>query len=170
MSTHTITLQKPFVGLRLGTERVATTVDRRAKQVEKAKSRIAFVYMLPSVKELFLLPRDINAVIAELNSPEKTASWTTEDLRSLAHMLSTATNRLSKVIKAYREHGISDMLPYRWLLPRLSDRNDHLASIVEGLYMTISPDFAENMKSLATELRDTIDEAELRSPIAQMQG
>jgi hypothetical protein len=164
---HAIALTRPFTGIQSNADRTIRSAERRIRQADRAKSWFAAVLLSGTLPALLFIGRDLGSLIDLLNSPEAD-NCTEADLRRLTHDLSQMNGRLNKILKTYSAVGVSGKPIYRTLLDRIANRNNHLASIVEGLYMSTQPGFGEIMNHSARDLEDALREPGRRALVGKV--
>jgi hypothetical protein len=162
---HNLVLAHPFSGLVTRTDKTIDTAEKSARRAEAQRVRIAALAFATTLPDLFFLAGDLDRGIELLNSPELDSSSESE-LRQLTHAVAQLNGRLSKLLKTYEAVGIADKWVYHYLLDRIRSRNGHLTSIVEGLRMSLNPDFGALLAQAAQDLR--AGGSDRRTPVGRM--
>lgn len=129
-------------------QKTASTAIERVPDIEKWPKKLAAVLALPTLFPVFLISRDLRALVGTLRT-EPLDHLGALELRPLAHQLCQAYGRLRKLLSLYDQVGLSGNLIYRNFLGAIADSTDRLESIVEGLYMSFDTEFCEILQDAA---------------------
>lgn len=147
----------------------ANSSVERADQIHRSVTRSQFwlsaVCYLPTLGLLHGLCGSLAKVVKGLTSGVLDSA-SADDLRRAAHDLSQIHGRINRLLGIYSKVGIRQAWPYGSLLGEIEQQNDHLASIAEGIYMALDPEFQDLMADALGELSGP--ERDRSSPLAEM--
>ena len=125
---------------------------KNERKTTTAPSRSLAFSFAGTILDLYFMAPQMQKIIGVFESTDWLNRCSPEEIKQCAHGLNQAAEKISSLIRRYEKVGIAEFPVYRPLLERIREKNDRLESIVEGLHMSISGDFAEMMATAAEEL------------------
>jgi hypothetical protein len=152
-----------FADLSHSTDAVASRVDaKRVAKVRIASKWIAAIALAPTLPHLFRTAKEVGRVIEYLNS--KAADELSEkELREIAHLINQCHGRMQKVLTRFKSLGLSGLVVYASILSDVEQKSDHLASIGEGINMSLNGDF----RSLVELGLEELESAKVKRPTVE---
>lgn len=127
----------------------------------------AVVRLLPTVPDMCRVVYYLDKSIACLNSPA-IDQYSDLEAKRLIHELDQLGKRLAKMLRLCSDVGIDKELPYRALLKRIEEKNEHLGSITEGLRMSLEPSFEDCIAECEKEVRSAIESSARRTLVVKV--
>ena len=158
-------LEQPLMSLKLNFTNVNDRADRALQLA--VRNRFRSVSMLPTLRGLFSVGRQLDRLIAAFNSSE-IDRIADNRVQQIANELVQINAELNRCVAIYTQAGLRRTFVYRSLLDRIEAGSSHLTSIVEGLHISANKDFVAEIASSAKELQSLNERADPRTLVGQM--
>ncbi len=127
------------------------------RNVKYYLSAAFWILHLRAVPSMLGLSAALANGIKSFNAPAAD-SLTPEQLKRASHEVTQLAGRLRKFLRMYRDSGIRELPPYRSILDRIEDRTEHLASIAEGMQLSLNEDVADALLDASEGLRSASED------------